>query len=306
MKNNYCDIDRNISYICHNEYKYFLNKCNVIGIGLGYKIKNHFYTCIKCIKVFVVTKVGLNNLSIRDIVPNMYKGIPTDVVESGYIYMNSLDKRVRPTICGYSIGPIGFLDSSTLGCVVKNQKERYILGSTHGIVHNISPIGGKVLQPAVLDGGKFPQDQIGFLEKYIPLKPRTIYEEPENIIDACIIRVENNKNVSDEIYGIGKLKGTEVGKLNQPVVKVGSTTALTTGKITALDVSIEVKANDKKYLYADQISTTSMSDLGDSGGMLIGNGNKAIGVLCASGKNITLYNKIDNVLKILNVQIDTN
>src|SRR3712207_7787156 len=35
----YKTLDEKINYITHNEYNFFLNKPNVVGVGLGYKIK---------------------------------------------------------------------------------------------------------------------------------------------------------------------------------------------------------------------------------------------------------------------------
>src|SRR3712207_7730968 len=74
--NNYCDIDKRIAYICNCQYKYFLNKANVIGVGLGYKIRHGFHNCEKCITVFVRKKFSLNELSSQDIIPKDYMNIP--------------------------------------------------------------------------------------------------------------------------------------------------------------------------------------------------------------------------------------
>lgn len=58
-------LDEKIKYITQNEYNYFLNKSNVVGVGLGYKIKNGFNTFQKCLSVFVSNKISyfqfLNN-----------------------------------------------------------------------------------------------------------------------------------------------------------------------------------------------------------------------------------------------------
>nr|WP_307897745.1 hypothetical protein [Clostridium botulinum] len=36
---NYCNLEKKILCIARNEYSFFLNKNNVIGLGLGQKIK---------------------------------------------------------------------------------------------------------------------------------------------------------------------------------------------------------------------------------------------------------------------------
>ncbi|MCD3195812.1 hypothetical protein G8S49_11680, partial [Clostridium botulinum C] len=83
IKNN-SEIEENIVNICHCDYKYFLNKRNVVGLGLGYKVKNGFHTNQLCVQVLVSRKFPENEININDKIPSMYKGIPTDVKETGY------------------------------------------------------------------------------------------------------------------------------------------------------------------------------------------------------------------------------
>src|SRR3712207_7677928 len=48
------------------DYNFFLQKSNVIGVGLGYKEKGGFRLPQKCINVFVSNKIPKNNLSPKD------------------------------------------------------------------------------------------------------------------------------------------------------------------------------------------------------------------------------------------------
>src|SRR3712207_7221381 len=86
------------------DYNFFLQKSNVIGVGLGYKEKGGFRLPQKCINVFVSNKIPKNNLSPKDIVPKFYKGIQTDVIMTKISEFLSLTNRVRPVAGGYIIG----------------------------------------------------------------------------------------------------------------------------------------------------------------------------------------------------------
>src|SRR3712207_7209452 len=54
---NNCFINNKIAYICENECDYFFCKANVVGVALGYKLSKGFYSCQKCITVFVSKKI---------------------------------------------------------------------------------------------------------------------------------------------------------------------------------------------------------------------------------------------------------
>ncbi|MGL5244892.1 MAG: hypothetical protein ACRC7R_06955 [Sarcina sp.] len=69
--------------ICENHSDFFLSKANVIGIGLGTKIVNGIDTGELCIKVLVTKKVPIEDLKPEDVIPEIYLGVKTDVVEVG-------------------------------------------------------------------------------------------------------------------------------------------------------------------------------------------------------------------------------
>ncbi|MCD3292233.1 serine protease, partial [Clostridium botulinum C/D] len=225
-------LEERISYICSNEYEFFLNKTNVVGVGLGYKVKNGFCTCQKCIKVFVTKKVSSNELTPSDLVPPIYKGLMTDIVNCGYFQPHSLTQRIRPVICGYSIGPINFL-GGTLGCLVTDGFSRFMLSNNHVLANfNSFPINTPILQPSSNDGGKAPADVVANLTKFVPLNRVTAFRKPTNYVDAAIARLTNKSIASPAIALVGPPKGTSPPQLNHHVKKVGKTSELTTGTIT--------------------------------------------------------------------------
>ncbi|AEB75985.1 hypothetical protein ADU80_06185 [Clostridium botulinum] len=306
MTCNCCTIDSYICNICDYECDYFLNKKNVVGVGLGYKIKCGFETSQKCIMVFVSQKVPSNSLNSNDIIPDVYKGIVTDVLESGCFKTQSLTKKVRPTMGGYSIGSTTVGEASTLGCLVTDGKYKYILTSNHGIVKDEFAIGTKVLQPAIPDGGKVPQDVVGTISKFIPVKNTTFFHEPKNVVDCAAVIVLQESLVSPLIYGINTPPlGVANGELKSTVHKVGRTTEKTLGKVLSINAVMELEDQGKKNIYKKQIVTTEMCSDGDSGSILLNQGNYAIGLVVGGSDTYTICNTMSNVLTALNLKLVT-
>ncbi|CAG7840457.1 hypothetical protein CLOHAE12215_01881 [Clostridium haemolyticum] len=297
-----------ISNICENEYKFFLGKCNVIGVALGYKMVNGFYTNQKCITVFVTKKVSCNELLDSEIIPSYYKGFQTDVKECGMPVCDSLTGRLRPLLNGYSIGNILENMCGTSGCLVKD-RYLYILSNNHVFaLNNKAPINSAIVQPSVYDGGKIEKDVIGHLKKYIPIKFIEGKNMPENIVDCALCQVISRSFVLPDITYVGIPKGTDKAKINDDVKKVGRSTELTTGKINNVSGTFRVKCQvvSKQALFKKQIVTTRMGQPGDSGSLILNKDNYAISLYMASINDITISNPIQEILNSLKVQLVTD
>ncbi|ACT33748.1 MULTISPECIES: hypothetical protein [Clostridium] len=302
-------IQKSITDICNCEYEYFFNKANVLGVGCGYKVKNGFYTNNLCIKVFVGKKYLKNKLASQDLVPNLYKGILTDVVESGSFTQYSFTNKIRPVIGGYGIGNVHITDKTgTLGCLVTDGEYNYILSCNHILANNnLAPLGTKIIQPSFQYGGDFKTDVIAILSKFIPLEFEGILKKPTNYSDCAIAKVLNKSLVSPKIALIGMPKGTIIPKLNEEVAKVGERTELTTGKIISINTTVKINCAflGKKALFKNQIITTSMSNPGDSGAVLLDRNDNVIGILISGTDSHDTFSPINYTLKELNVRIVT-
>ncbi|KLU76449.1 hypothetical protein G8V05_08010 [Clostridium botulinum C/D] len=297
-------LDEFILYICRNEYKFFLSKLNVIGIGLGYKITRQITTCKKCITVFVSEKVPENELQSDDLIPSVYNGVITDVVESGVIKNCSLTQRVRPAIPGYSISAAELNASGTLTCLVTDGKEKYILACNHTIAgENRFPIGEPIVQPGISDKGRVPKDVIAMLSKYIPIQFEGYIFTPENYVDCAIGKVVKRDIVSSNIAIIGELKGVKNVNIGDVVKKIGTTTECTENKILGVGITIKIKMDTGIALFKNQIATGLMTKPGDSGSIVVDKNNYAVGVVIAEGIKNTLITPMRSVLKSLNVEI---
>lgn len=300
--NNCCDLESKISSIAKCEFGYFLSKANVVGVGVGFKVTNGFETCEKCIKVLVTSKVPAYTLNPNDLVPLNYRGIKTDVVQSGAFSICRLNKHIRPVLGGYSIGPATQPAGGSMGCVVTDNHSNFILSCNHVMAYNNKlPLGTAILQPAVVEGGKYPKDVVAALSEYVPLKPGTNL----NITDCAIARIQNTKNVSPDIALIGKLSGVAEPVLGEKVEKAGLTTELTKGKVTTLSTTVSVMIDGLETTFWDQIITTKMSQRGDSGSVLVNYHNYAMGLLMTESPTTTVFNRFSTVLNHLNVLLVT-
>lgn len=304
MKNNYSIQENKILNICRNDYKYFLSKDNVVGVGLGYKIKSGFNTFRKCIKVFVTKKVPEAQLYSGDIIPEVYMQNETDVVESGRIKAYELTARVRPVVGGYSTSSSRGDQHGTMGCLVEDSENMYFLGCNHVFTLNqTNPLGIPIVQPANADGGVTSRDTVGNLYKYIPVKYTTKQEIPLNYCDCAIAKVISKSITSPNIALIGKIMGTNIARLNEHVQKVGRTTEYTVGNVMSFGGTIEVEYKKGYVTLVNQIITNNMAHDGDSGAVLFNFNKQAVGILVAGCNLGTIFSPIQAVLNSLNVSI---
>ncbi|AEB75716.1 hypothetical protein [Clostridium botulinum] len=300
-------IYKKILCVCSNEYQYFFNKRNVVGVGLGYKITNGFCKFIPCIKVLVSTKIPPNEIPPNESIPEHFKGLITDVVQSGNISASSLTTKARPVLGGYSIGPSSGIRSGSMACLVTDGKHYYILSNNHVLVYgNVLPIGTPVLQPGIEDGGQPLDDKVATLSKYAQLKFITHKETPTNYIDCALAQVNDKSLVSSKLAIIGSIKGITSPVLGESVKKVGRSTGLTTGKILSIGSTVSVNFKAGKCLFKNQITTTKMAEAGDSGSLLVNSSHHAVGLLFSGADSASCFNPINTVLDSLKVSIVTS
>ncbi|KEI00773.1 hypothetical protein IRP63_04680 [Clostridium botulinum] len=296
--NNCCNRDEQILHIARCQYRYFFNKANVIGIGLGYKVKEKVYTSNKCIVVFVTKKLPSNEIPPQDLIPPYYNGILTDVVQSNFMTTSSLINKIRPVQGGYCIGLPNY-SSGTMGCLVKDRKSQYILSSNHVIAQNgKEKLGTPIIQPGEDFGGKVKTDKIGVLSKFIKVGMGN------NYVDCAIAKMDDDM-VSNNITMVGPIKGVSSPKVGERVQKIGSTTELTWGRIKAIGVTEALEFMGDIFVFFNQIITTKMGAEGDSGSVLLDKDMKAIGLLMGGEDSYNIFNSITDVLNNLDVQIVT-
>jgi len=323
---------------------------NVISVGLGKKITKGKDTGEYAIVIGVKYKVPKELLKEEDLIPDIIEGILTDVVSTGTISIAPPIKplevtrtdRVRPVKGGYSIGNVN-ISAGTLGCLVYRKNEAFLLSNAHVFTPDATEevaAAKQITQPGPYDGGSVPDDLIGLLEEYVQVKPifsmsdcplskslaNTMTNTARNFrrqsrffafaesndvnkIDAAI--AHPTSEIDDEIEGLGHIAGPDVFQLLGKVVqKSGRTTGVTSGKISQIDVSINVSYGvdgiiPKICAFEQQLiieSPTQFSQGGDSGSVIFSPNSQVCGLLFAGneGGTTTIANRIDNVLSALN------
>ncbi len=312
---------------------------NVVACGVGFKETGGKLTDEPCIVVSVRKKLPKEQLTARDFIPQTLDAVKTDVQESGVFRAlqvgagPGLKGRYRPAMPGVSCGHVD-VSAGTFGCLVRRGKRVFILSNNHVLANvNKASKGDAIIQPGQYDGGT-NGDRIAVLEAWVPLQMGvqestcpwaktlanvlnalakavgstsrlgTWQEKPaENLVDCAIARPLSADLVRPDILEIGAPQGVGVGVLGMAVQKMGRTTGYTTGRITQVDVTVQVDYAGQMVTFVDQFMATGMSAGGDSGSAVLDMERKVIGLLFAGSEAATLINPIQPVLEALHVDL---
>ncbi|MCS7178350.1 MAG: hypothetical protein RML46_03950 [Anaerolineae bacterium] len=314
-----------------------LSRRNVVGCGIGYKVREGVQTRELSLVVSVTHKVHPSALTPEDLIPAQMEGIPTDVVELGVLRAFSGPRdRWRPGVPpGVSVGHIR-ISAGTLGCLVRRGSDLFILSNNHVLADtNKGRAGDPILQPGPADGGT-ADDAIATLEAFVPLDFGTA--EPEcpmatllanglnalaallgsrhrlepvrqtlgvNRVDAALARPLRADLVRPDILGIGIPTGIGEAILGLPVQKSGRTTGHTTGVITQIDATVRIDYYGPSALFEGQLVASSMSQPGDSGAAVLDLDRRVVGLLFAGSDAATIINPIADVLTALRIELVT-
>lgn len=233
--------------------------------------------------------------------------VAVDVVETGAFEAQPFTARERPAPCGVSVGHPE-VTAGTLGCLVRDRRDGAlcILSNNHVLANeNDAEVGDLVLQPGVADGGSAPRDAIAVLKRFETLD---FSSGTVNAVDCAVAQVGDEGDVVHRMKdgltpppepghpAVGLLFagsttrtllnpiGDVLRRLNVELVegpdaaaepsfdldveKVGRTTEHTTGLVTELDVTVQVRYSRGVLTFEGQIAATSMSAGGDSGSLV--------------------------------------
>lgn len=307
---------------------------NVVGLGVGVKWKKGQPTGEPALVVLVSQKLEKEELIASDLVPSKLAQMQTDVLTIGYPFAGggeplgagsqTLAKRIRPAEGGYSVGHFKITAGTIATCVyeilpggkvsppthgIGIPPKYYILSNNHVLANsNNASLGDPILQPGPFDGGADPADRIARLSQFIPITfeppvPRALHN---NLVDAAIAQGEFH-DLDREIYWTGYVRGwrrrTNVG-VGTIVQKTGRTTNYTTGRITAINATVDVGYGGGKVArFKDQIITTNISAGGDSGSLVTTLDDIAVGLLFAGSSSATILNQFEHVRSLLKVEV---
>jgi len=330
--------------------KELMSKKNVVGVMTARKIKNGVVTDEMAITCMVSKKKHFVDLRSEDYIPTSVGGSPTDVIEVGEVKAlglveskNDVDRktRIRPVPMGTS-GGHEKISAGTNGELLLVEGNTLCIGTNNHVaaMSNDAEIGDKYLQPGPHDGGKVPEDIIGYLFKYEPISFSNIPSEcpisgaitsvlnflskllgrktrligyyasnKPNLVDAAAVILKNDADALSHILDIGLPKGKMTAKMGMVVQKSGRTTEHTqNAEITSIDATINVNYGGLKVATFENqiiISQPGFSAGGDSGSLILDMDNYAVGKLFAGSDQITIANHLDNYLNALNAELVT-
>ncbi len=203
--------------------------------------------------------------------------------------------------------------TGTLGALVQKDSVQYILSNNHVLARtNFGTEGEQIIQPGLVDQTpacfRDPGDVVAVLSDFEPI---LFTFGSTNVIDAAIAQVLPGTVVSSgEILDVGTISNTPAtATLGMAVQKSARTTGLTTGTVTAIDVSIFVAFPPRCRpgpgtafaLFTDQIriSPGTFSAPGDSGSLVVEDKSPnpmAIGLVFAGSSTDTFANPVQSVL----------
>jgi hypothetical protein len=225
-------------------------------------------------------------------------------------------QRHRPLRIGTSVGHHK-ITAGTLGCFVErgagDGRTVFILSNNHVLANeNRASRGDAIVQPGRLDGGTVSRDKVATLNAFVKLKKR------HNLLDCALAAIDARRMEFDPtaIQGLGKLAGVSAEPVTEGtrVAKLGRTTGLTRGRVTAFELDDVVVAYDMGNISFDNTieiegaGEDAFSDGGDSGSLIVNARRQAVGLLFAGsetgGRNkagLTYANPIQDVLAALKV-----
>ena len=238
-----------------------------------------------------------------------------DIVETGQLRLfapdvdaQTLRARCRPLLIGCSVAHVT-ATAGSLSFMARHNKTNstVLVSNSHVFAHSGSAkVGDGITQPGRIDG---TADPVAALLDFVPLKP-----DGSNFVDAAIAVVDPSVDLQPgSIPGIGAFSFTGGDVLPiMNVTKVGRTSGLTRGVITAVEVDhVLVDTEVGTMTFDGQIEIKgaehAFSLAGDSGSLVVTDQKQGIGIVfCGNefannGLGITYANPLPKVMDALNL-----
>ncbi len=260
---------------------------------------------------------------IQEIYPNMNQFISViqsithgecDIRFSGKVVSHSLPwhkRNNRPLLMGSSVGHLQS-NAGTLGCFVKRKSgsAMFVLSNNHVLANgNTGRRGDVIVQRGPSDGGEPATDRIGSLQAHKKIRRKN------NNVDGAIAKLDADL-VADvsRLRDLGALKPMRTRQLvlHETVFKIGRTSGITKGRVSALEMDeLEVGYDFGSASFDDQIEIEPHPDQmgpfsvpGDSGSLVVDAEMRPIGLLFAGNSvDLSYCNPIDIVLSQFKIDI---
>lgn len=240
--------------------------------------------------------------------PKSLEGMKVVVEETGEFTAFALTGTYRPTKIGVSVGNDNECASGTIGAVVRQGgADRFILSNNHVLAReNLAASNEKIDQPGRYDTRCRASGQVANLTSFYPI---TFSTSANNAMDAAIARfsiTDYDSATPSGYYGLPSTT-TVAATTGLAIKKVGRTSSLTTGTITAVNVTISVGYTRGTARFVGQFMTSSkFSKSGDSGSLVVTNdaNSRPVGLLFAGTRTgESVCTPINTVLNYFNASI---
>lgn len=227
-----------------------------------------------------------------------------------------LGTRRRPLVLGASLGHFR-VTAGTLGAVVTvaGDDRLRLLSNNHVLADEDAGVAGDaILQPGVADGGRDPVDRVAELAEVVALS-----DDAPNLVDAALAAVlEGIEADPATLAGLGRLAPEPLAPADAgAAAKVGRTTGLTRGEVTAFELDgVRVGYSRGTLVFDDQIEVSGtgagpFSQGGDSGSLVVSaDARRPVGLLFAGGEeggeDVTYLNPIAAVLAALDATLQVS
>lgn len=246
--------------------------------------------------------------------------VAVDVVETGPLYPLSFTARERPATAGDSIiNASDEVAAGTLGALVidNTDKSQCILSNNHVMARqNAASLGEKIIQPGSYDAGSSPADDIATLKRFVTINAtgNTVDCALAQIMEGAVIdQVHNNiipvasadhpavgllfaggcnltvMNPIDQVLNQLNISfpsgnnATVSAEIGMNVEKVGRTSEYTSSTVQGIDATVTIGYNFGNATFDHQITTSWMSDPGDSGSLVYKGGAGGTADHCGCG-----------------------
>jgi len=268
---------------------------NVAGIGIGKKVKDGQETQEDCVRVYVVSKIGRNDLSPESLVLPDFHGVPTDVIEVGRFGRRGRRPQPRVDTTPRPGSPIRVRTNApnvndghrgTLGAVVTDGTNRYILSCNHTLAVN-----GRVPKDATIVSAEFVGAEETLAEPgcFIALK-----RDSGNSVDCAVAVMPAPTKVQPTFPDGLVLSAGDPAEplLDMKVTKLGAVTGRTYGIIVDSDADLYIDYSFGTFRFEHQImidggsADTDFAAAGDSGSIVVdaSTGRAVAMIFAASGR----------------------
>ena len=243
-----------------------LGGANIVGVGFGYADPDSAARGLSsntppgglALMVFTVEPVEMPQVisEISDAAgTRALSSVRIVQIPVGVIDALSHRFRIRPAPGGVSVGHFAITAGTlglSLGRVDAHRNNRLLILSNNHVLANSNNarLGDCICQPGPLDGGRCPQDQVAILERFVPIN----FAGGVNYVDCATGWAWPDRVRRELIYLSGGspvyFRSPSVGML---VGKSGRTTQLRMGRITAINVSVNVNyaGRDRPFSRSD-------------------------------------------------------